>query len=183
MATPKQKKSLRGSMMPKAKSPAKGLTDTWGRKNRNLEDRLCPNCGGTFRPPRSTSKYCSRPCMWANNGGHNAKPESWWLNSRGYVEGRVWVDGKQIRVKRHRFVMEKHLGRQLLTDEDVHHINGIKTDNRISNLEVVRHSEHSRITNSERTYRRGYRLNISDSERRARSARMKRMRALGTTER
>lgn len=163
--------------MPKAASPAPGLTDTWGRKNRCLHDRICPHCGESFRPRRATSKYCSRPCMWANNGGRNAKAESWWINSRGYVEGRVWVDGEQVRVKKHRFVMERHLGRKLLAHEDVHHINGIKTDNRVSNLKVISHSEHSRITNSERAYQRGYRLKLSDAERRARSIRMKRMRS------
>ena len=115
--------------------------------------------------------------MWMNNGGHNAKPETWWINSRGYVEGRIWVGGGQITVKQHRLVMERHLGRQLLPDEDVHHVNGVKTDNRISNLEVVSHAQHTRITNSERTYPRGYQLNLSDSERAARSLRMKSARA------
>lgn len=50
-------------------------------------------------------------------------------------------------IAEHRLVMEQYLGRLLRKDEFVHHINGIKTDNRLENLEIVTFGEHSSITN------------------------------------
>ena len=61
------------------------------------------------------------------------------VDENGYV---TWFDPESIhanshgRVYEHRFVMGEHMGRKLLSEETVHHKNGNRSDNRLSNLEV-----------------------------------------------
>lgn len=62
---------------------------------------------------------------------------------RGYVMIRVPEEdrpGQSPYVQEHRLVMEKMLGRRLLSTEEVHHKNGRKDDNRPENLELWKHS-------------------------------------------
>ena len=64
------------------------------------------------------------------------------IGEKGYMF--FWLtDGSGIMA--HRAVMEQHLGRKLKSNEHIHHLDGDRTNNDITNLVILTRGEHSRL--------------------------------------
>lgn len=70
--------------------------------------------------------------------------------TNGYLFTKIRGKNRQI----HRMTAEKMIGRPLNQNEVVHHKNGITTDNRPENLQVMNRSDHIRMHSKERWQRR-----------------------------
>lgn len=122
--------------------------------------RECGHCGVEMelRPSELRQHYCSRRCRDLAqmkrplDRTHNGKPAR--LDKNGYV--MLWEPNHPDRTHggwqyEHRLIAAAALGRVLLPTEAVHHINGVKDDNRPENLQVMDGGEHAAL--SSRDYR------------------------------
>jgi len=62
-----------------------------------------------------------------------------YTDAEGYI---VLCHNRNKKILEHRYVMEQHLGRKLKPTELVHHIDGNKKNNDISNLELTTRKDH-----------------------------------------
>lgn len=77
-------------------------------------------------------------------------PFEWYEDANGYIKvlvGYKHPHNNKGYVALHRLVIEAHLGRYLEPEEVVHHINEVKTDNRLENLYLCSQEEHVQIHN------------------------------------
>jgi hypothetical protein len=116
--------------------------------------KSCDTCGASFRVARwnASRRFCSSPCAAPAKGRRGRLNHNWKGGRRPHNHGYILVNlgPERGEVLEHRLVMEAHIGRALRSDEDVHHVNGIKTDNRIENLRLMSHVDHLRLHAEER---------------------------------
>lgn len=136
-------------------------------------EKTCEHCGQNFKVKPShyeSRKTCSRECRKKRKDGYVKylvgktgencanwrggryvnkygyvmiyKPENPMANSRGYV-------------REHRYVMSEHMGRYLTDEEEVHHIDGNKQNNDITNLQILSKSEHAKLHHELRRSKKG----------------------------
>ena len=115
--------------------------ERWVRLSKGKPQSLrCPSCGGKIGAKKRDFTREKHP-GW--KGGILR-------NSQGYVGIMLapddpfypMVDAKSY-VKEHRLLVAKRMGRCLARTEVVHHINGIHSDNRDENLELISRTNHS----------------------------------------
>ena len=124
--------------------------------NPNTVDRTCESCGVTFQVHSykvkvGRGRFCSKSCK-SRVQMHLSNSHFWKGGRQRSKEGYIYAFAKDHpradrkgRVLEHRLVAETTIGRYLSVDEIVHHINGLKDDNRPDNLQVMSRMEHGKL--------------------------------------
>lgn len=134
-----------GSYKPNSGSFKKGIKPWW----------IVHNVPHPLKNPESRKKLSEAKTQAYKEGKieklFKNKNPSWCggriVSDKGYIliccPGHPNIKSRDNYVPEHRLIMEKHLDRYLTKEEVVHHINGIRDDNRIENLKLfVNNGEH-----------------------------------------
>lgn len=126
----------------------------------------CTWCGKetTYFPSQikqGMGRFCSRKCKHESMQGqlfpnphHPTKPVGHRImRADGYVAIKV-REGTHTYELEHRVVAAEKYGRPIGKDEHIHHLNGIRSDNRPENLEVVAPGDHARLSNQQGVVKR-----------------------------
>lgn len=117
---------------------------SWNKGTRCNRECVCESCGVAFsRYSRAngTFRFCSQACAYKERrqeqhpgwkGGRSVLPS-------GYIRVNIGAGRWQYE---HILIAEKALGRSLRSSECVHHLNGIKGDNRNTNLLIYTNAYH-----------------------------------------
>lgn len=99
---------------------------------------------GELASQRKDIKWVPKANVGANNPNFAGGK---YVDDKGYVRILMPDHPRNIKgyVYEHRLLMEQYIGRYLMPWETVHHINEIKTDNRIENFFLCTHKEHSAL--------------------------------------
>ena len=107
--------------------------------------------GRHYSPTKGTKRHLTQE--WKDNisKSKTGKGKGYSIKPNGYVEITM---GKHKGRGQHRVVMEQELGRKLYSDEVVHHIDHDRSNNDISNLQLMSRQEHARLHALENNNRR-----------------------------
>lgn len=123
------------------------------RKRRNLSIKnlnlICCVCNTKFTQKRANNtEYCSRECKKLGvsrksrglcvRGSKKHVKGTGYITTSGYkiISMKHANATKRGQIMEHVFIMSNELGRPINKKETVHHKNGIRSDNRIENLEL-----------------------------------------------
>lgn len=122
------------------------LHKRWGNTPRNR----CKQCGCDISHSGKRSQvFCSFGCRITWQRGKPRKRALIRYGKGGRYRARRLPDhpgaDRHGYVMEHRLVMERHIGRFLVVDEVVHHIDGNSANNTIHNLQLMLKTEHDSL--------------------------------------
>lgn len=118
------------------------------RKQEKGHKHICKQCGKEYRANHKESSFCSKKCQYQFFSGSNSHlyAGGTWISVGGYEQKYNNSKAKKSHYDTtHRKLVEDYIGKKLPFNEQVHHINEDKLDNRLDNLAILTCSEHASI--------------------------------------